>query len=401
MSDGNEIYQINKVVSKLPRWFKNGHRINSQILLNYLKLEEEYETVKYEHLAEKCKHLRTFKTNFDQMKNFGEKNHGKIFEVIDTNITLWKPLKKEIYLHYKNYKRELSSKKLDYKFVDNEKELAESTIEFFSKHEFWKATIGNAPKYFVHIQNGKNHIFGLSKFCAFKNITIEEYISSYRYKTNGGNTQKHIARITGKDWVPRNKVNSEIREEFDNWITEFHPNYTLNNASFITITQKKKVPSKRKKFIDPKTLEEQLKLQSVIGAVGEEIALRFELNRIEISGIKNPEKYIEHTSKKNSGAGFDINCLVKKDNRYIEVKSSLNNNLDFFITENEYCTLKQLGEEAFIYFVHVTNLEKKEGKVFKVLRNPILELKANGNLKPIAYKASLGEKTHHNNVYKK
>tara|TARA_R110002050_G_scaffold264951_3_gene405926 strand:- start:284 stop:1489 length:1206 start_codon:yes stop_codon:yes gene_type:complete len=400
MSDGNEIYQINKVVSKLPKWFKNGHRINSQILINYLKLEEEYETVEYEHLAEKCKHLRTFKTNFDQMKNFGEKNHGKIFEVSHTNITIWKPLKKEIYLHYNNYKRELSSKKLDYKFVDNEKELAESTLEFFSKPEFWKATIGNTPKYFVHIQNGNNHIFGLSKFCAFKNISVEEYISSFRYKTDGGTTQKHIADLTNKSWKPRKNIDIEIRENFDNWISEFHPNYNLDNASFITISQKKKVKKRKQKFIDPKTLEDNLKLQREIGEIGEEIAFDYEINRLLKLGVKNVEKYIEHTSKLNSGAGFDITCLVKKDNRFIEVKSSLNDNLDFFITENEYCTLEQLGNEAFIYFVHVTNLEKKEGKVFMVLRNPISELKANGHLKPIAYRAILSKKTHHNNVYK-
>jgi hypothetical protein len=396
MDGENEIYQINKVVSKLPRWFKNGNRINSQILINYLKLAEEYETVEYEHLAEKCNHIKTFKTNFAQMKNFGEKNHGKIFEVSDGVVTIWKPLKKEIYLHYADYNKEVSSQKLDYKFVDDEKELAESTLEFFSKPEFWKATIGNAPKYFVHTQSGKNHIFGLSKFCAFKDITVDEYISSYRYKTNGGNTQKHIARITKKDWIPRNKISSELREEFDNWITEFHPNYNLNNASFITINQKKKVSSRKQKFIDPKTLEEQLKLQRIIGEIGEEIAMKFELDRVIKSGVKNPEKYIEQTSKINSGAGFDISSLVKKDNRYIEVKSSLNNNLDFFITENEYCTLKQLENEAFMYFVHVTNREKREGKVIKVLKNPILEIETNGNLKPIAYKASLGKKTHHN-----
>jgi len=397
MNDGNETYQINKVVSKLPKWFKNGHRISSQILINYLKIEEEYETVEYEHLAKKCKHLRTFKTNFDQMKNFGEKNHGKIFEVSEGIITLWKPLKKEIYLHYTNYKREISSKNVDYKFVDDEKELAESTVEFFSKPEFWKATIGgNAPKYFVHIQDGKNHIFGLSKFCAFRNITVEEYISSYRYKTDGGTTQKHIVNLTETEWKPRKEIDSEIRKEFDNWISEFHPNYNLENASFITITQEKKVKKRKQKFIDPKTLEDKLKLQREIGEIGEEIAYDYEINRLKKSGVKNTEKYLEHTSKLNSGAGFDITCLAKKDNRYIEVKSSLNDNIDFFITENEYCTLEQLGNEAFIYLVHVTNLEKKEGKVFMVLKNPILELKANGNLKPIAYKASLGGKTHHN-----
>lgn len=277
----------------------------------------------------------------------------------------------------------------NFTFIEDEKELVQSTIEFFGKPQFWKATIGNAPKYFLHIQNGKQHIFGLSKFCAFKNITVEDYIASYRYKTNGGYTQKHIAKRTGKDWIPRQKIQNDIREEFDNWITEFHPNYTLDNASFITISLKEKVKFPKVKFTNPKTLEEKLKLQREIGEIGELIAFNYEINRLKNIGVKNPEKYIEHTSKINSSAGFDVSCLVKKDNRFIEVKSSLNDDLDFFITENEYHTLEQLGEEAFIYFVHITDLIKKNGKVFRTLRNPIEELNINGNLKPIAYRATL------------
>lgn len=207
---------------------------------------------------------------------------------------------------------------MDYKFVDSEQELAQSTIEFFDKPEFWRASLGSAPKYFVHIQNGQKHSFGLSKFCAFKNITVEEYISTYRYKTNGGDTQKHIAKLTQKNWIPRRIINRKIREEFDAWITKFYPNYTLENASFITITTKQ-VKSTKAKFINPKILEEKLKLQREIGEVGEKIAFEYEINRLTNSGIKNAEKYIEHTSKINSSAGFDITCLVKKSNRFIEV----------------------------------------------------------------------------------
>ncbi|MES2382165.1 MAG: hypothetical protein V4538_14055 [Bacteroidota bacterium] len=128
---------------------------------------------------------------------------------------------------------------MNYKFVNNELELAQSVIEFFAKPKSWKKTTGNAPRYFVHIQNGGQHSFGLSKFCAFKNITVEEYLYNYRHKTNGGNTQKHIAKLTRKDWIPRKKIDYEIRKAFDEWITKFHPNYTLENASFITISQSK------------------------------------------------------------------------------------------------------------------------------------------------------------------
>jgi hypothetical protein len=43
------------------------------------------------------------------------------------------------------------------------------------------------------------HTFGLSKFCAFKNITFEEYIAGHRRRTGGGTTQKHIAWLTGQN----------------------------------------------------------------------------------------------------------------------------------------------------------------------------------------------------------
>ena len=41
--------------------------------------------------------------------------------------------------------------------------------------------------------------------------------------------------------------------------------------------------------------------------------MKFEFDRVYKSGVKSPEKYIEQTSKINSGAGFDISSLVKKD----------------------------------------------------------------------------------------
>lgn len=278
---------------------------------------------------------------------------------------------------------------MDYKFIDNKRELAQSIIEFFNKPEFWKATIGNAPRYFVHFENGDKHVFGLSKFCAFRNITVEQYISSLRYKTNGGITQKHIANLTKEDWVPRSKINKDVRVAFDKWITGFYPNYKLNNASFITIDQSIEVLSPREKFINPETLEERLRYQREIGKVGEQIALDYEINRLKENGVKNAEVYVEHTSTINSAAGFDINCLVKDDLRFIEVKSSLNDNLDFYITENEFKTLEGLGDNAYIYFVHILDLGKKIGNVIRIVKNPIRKLSANGILKPILYKAEL------------
>jgi hypothetical protein len=105
MKTENEIYQINKVTPKLSKWFKNQNMICSQILINYLKLEEKFTLVEYYVLAEKCKNLKTFKSNFDQMKNFGEKNHGKVFEKFDSKIKLWKPVENDVYIEYEKFKK--------------------------------------------------------------------------------------------------------------------------------------------------------------------------------------------------------------------------------------------------------------------------------------------------------
>lgn len=275
----------------------------------------------------------------------------------------------------------------DYKFVDTIDELTDSILEFHAKPEFWKAALGSVPRYFVHVKDNETHAFGLSKFCAFKNITVEDYLTTYRNKTDGGTTQKHIAWLAGQGWTKRSEIDKEIRDSFDNWISEFFPNYTLNNASFITVTKTKK--TKRKKLISPDDLQDKLKLQSEIGQVGEDIAMEFEMQRLKEKGIKNPDLHVDQVSKRNSAAGYDIYSSTKSETRYIEVKSSLNDNQEFFITENEVQTLETLGQEAHLYLVHINELKKKHGQVIEVLSNPIRRLKDTGTLIPIAYRAEI------------
>ena len=277
----------------------------------------------------------------------------------------------------------------DYKFVDTIDELGDSTLEFHDKPEFWKPALGSVPKYFVHIKVGDTDAFGLSKFCAFKNITIEEYLTTYRYKTSGGTTQKHIAWLTGQDWTARGKIDNNIRDSFDNWISQFFPNYKVENASFISLTKTSKPKRKKKKLMSPNELQDKLKLQGEIGEVGEEIALTFEAKRLKDKGIKNPYNHIDQVSKRNIAAGYDIYSSIKNETRYIEVKSSLNDNPDFFITENEVQTLETLQKEAHLYLVHITDLKSKQGRVFQVLNDPIRQLKEKGTLKPIVYSVEM------------
>ena len=105
MISENEIYQINKVTPKLAKWFRNENMICSQILINYLSLAENNNSVEYDILAEKCKNIRTFKSNFEQMQNFGEKNNRKVFDILGSVIKLWTPVENVIYREYKKKKK--------------------------------------------------------------------------------------------------------------------------------------------------------------------------------------------------------------------------------------------------------------------------------------------------------
>ncbi|MCF8067443.1 MAG: hypothetical protein K9L30_02545 [Desulfobacterales bacterium] len=99
-------YEVEKVTRKLPRWFKNPSQNNSTILFNYLKLSEQSQdaNVSLQALKRTCNSVRDFYNNYSQMKNFGEKNHGKVFEESDGYVTLWGPVREFILQLYNKNK---------------------------------------------------------------------------------------------------------------------------------------------------------------------------------------------------------------------------------------------------------------------------------------------------------
>ena len=101
-----ESNEILKVKSRLPNWFRNKKQYNSKILYAFLRLyDSKSGFVLYEDLEKESCIGPKFKSNFEQMKNFGIKNHGKIFEQIDDKVYLWCNVKDyvlELYEQYKN-----------------------------------------------------------------------------------------------------------------------------------------------------------------------------------------------------------------------------------------------------------------------------------------------------------
>ena len=98
------VYEVKKVQGRLQRWFRNPTQYNSQILLNYLRLAEQKENITPDDLRKACAEVYSFHSNYAQMKNFGTKNHGKVFEEIDGYVTLWEPVRDRIRELYADYR---------------------------------------------------------------------------------------------------------------------------------------------------------------------------------------------------------------------------------------------------------------------------------------------------------
>lgn len=273
-------------------------------------------------------------------------------------------------------------------YINNHQELFDSVVEFYESPELWRKILGSAPRYFVHTIKDGQHYFAMSKFCVIKNVTGKSYIEKYRNITEGNNSQRIIVNRLNEEWIPRNQIKKSIRDAFDTWMGEFFPKYRLENAKFISIKISKSYQNK-KRDVTPDELQKQLELQQRIGDVGELIAIHYEIERLRSQGIKNPEKHIKHIAHFSVSAGFDILTITSNEERYIEVKSSLSQKGEFYLSENEVKTLEGIGKDSYLYLVKIKDLKKIIGDVYEIIQNPILKLKKDKLLKPIAYKVNL------------
>ena len=279
-------------------------------------------------------------------------------------------------------------------FVENTTDLLKSVIAFMGAPEYWRPAVGNSPKYFLHFWDGHRHNFGLSKFCAFKGIGLLDYVTGIRFKTGGGDAQKHISRITEQEWIPFKRVNEKVQHVFQEWFFDFFPGtYDLKRISIISLNKPahpKIVCHQKISRISPVDFVKKPQRQSIIGKVGEEIAYYHEVERLANMKIRNPQRWIDHASKRNVAAGFDILTEIpRKEIRFIEVKSSTNITDSFFITRNEVETLGRLGKDAYLYIVFINDIKRRKGRVISEIRNPVKHIKAMGTLEPIVYKLNI------------
>lgn len=256
--------------------------------------------------------------------------------------------------------------------IESPADLAASVRAFMDAPEYWRDAVGSHPKYFVHLQTKNGSAFGLSKFCAFRDISLEDYVVTHRHTRGGGQTQKHIRKVCGTDWTPLHKVPRKLRAAFLRWFTPISQG-SLGTKDVYLLTVEDSTtarPNKPKRRVSPLDLAKRLAAQNKIGAIGEEIALAYERTRLLKSGARGNDFDVVQVSLQNVAAGFDIRSRFKKDIRHIEVKASTSNDGLIYVSLNEIETLHKLGASSYLYVVHVTNVSKREGAVVRILRDP-------------------------------
>jgi len=95
--------EILKVQRKVPEWFRKREQINSRVLIAYLKLEQSKQVITPNLLEAECNEIKTFKSNYNQMKIISDKNHAKVFQENNGQITLWEPVAEFIISEFNNY----------------------------------------------------------------------------------------------------------------------------------------------------------------------------------------------------------------------------------------------------------------------------------------------------------
>lgn len=89
-------------------------------------------------------------------------------------------------------------------------------------------------------------------------------------------------------------------------------------------------------------------------------------------------------------AGYDIYSIDKEGNqRFIEVKATLSQNTEFYLSENEWKVLKEKGNKGFIYFLHILNIAEMKAEITEI-QNPIRYIESKGSIAELkTYKITL------------
>jgi len=103
--EDEKIDEILKIQKRVPMWFKKPNQINTKILLAFMELLGDNNSVSYYKLETACRSMTTFKSNYNQIKIIGERNHAKVFEEAGSRITLWEPTREFVKKEFNKFKK--------------------------------------------------------------------------------------------------------------------------------------------------------------------------------------------------------------------------------------------------------------------------------------------------------
>lgn len=279
---------------------------------------------------------------------------------------------------------------MEFEIVKTAKDIYKNVLAFPQEQPEIQSVLKGNPRYFLYINQNNKYYFAFSKFCGQKDISLNKYICEVYNSTQGAPIQKNISKILEKNWIPFGKINSDVQQAFITWIEDKirinnldklkFLEVTLENTNLLNITPILKNEYKLSKV----TFEKLLARKKDIGDIGEEIAYEYEKQRIGTQG-KVDKVYIN-----NVVAGYDIYSIDKEGNqRFIEVKATLSQNTEFYLSENEWKVLKEKGNKGFIYFLHILNIAEMKAEITEI-QNPIRYIESKGSIAELkTYKITL------------
>jgi len=125
--------------------------------------------------------------------------------------------------------------------------------------------------------------------------------------------------------------------------------------------------------LTPDELLTQLERRSETGVRGEQVALTYEMTRLDRCGCPAPKDFVRHIALDDVGAGYDIETSWPGQERCIEVKTTASSAAEFFISANERKVLADKGAGAWIYRVDLD--ADGVGKVVEI-RDPMKRIPA-------------------------
>ncbi len=131
-----------------------------------------------------------------------------------------------------------------------------------------------------------------------------------------------------------------------------------------------------------KDMQASLKNKEKLGLDAEKIVLVYEINRLNNQPLL--QEQIEHTSKINVSAGYDIKSftIFNENNaipRYIEVKAVSIMDYKFYWSRNEIETARKYQNEYYLYLLPVDKGGKLSLSSLLIIRNPANYLFSNDN----------------------